>query len=315
MRPPIEGLEAAEVWTNREATTLTDIPGRVVVLGGSAVGVELGQFLARMGSRVSIVETAERLVPREHPRVGELARRALEADGIDVRTGVEATRILRTGSSSTVEVSDGSRIETDVILLATGRRPRTADLGLETASARTDERGAVVIDERCRAAERLWALGDVTGVALFTHVAVYQGRVVAANLCGTDRTARYEGIPRVVFSDPEIAAVGLGPEAARQAGIEVATGEIDLAETIARPWTYEKEPAGTLGVVVDRRRQVLVGAWAVAPLAGEWIHQAALAIRAAIPVDTLLDQVAQFPTYAEAYVAALESLDQEAAEK
>ncbi len=309
VRPPIEGLEAAEVWTNREAATLTDIPGRVVVLGGSAVGVELGQFLARMGARVTIVETAERLVPREHPRVGELARRALEADGIDVRTGVEATRVLRTGSSSTVEVSDGSRLETDVILLATGRRPRTAGLGLETAGARTDERGAVVVDERCRAAERLWALGDVTGVALFTHVAMYQGRVVAANLCGTDRTARYEGIPRVVFSDPEIAAVGLGPDAARQAGIEVTTGEIDLAETIARPWTYEKEPAGTLGVVVDRRRRVLVGAWAVAPLAGEWIHQAALAIRAAIPVETLLDQVAQFPTYAEAYVAALESLD------
>ena len=195
VRPPIEGLEAAEVWTNREATTLTDIPGRVVVLGGSAVGVELGQFLARMGSRVSVVETAERLVPREHPRVGELARRALEADGIDVRTGVETTRVLRTGSSSTVEVSDGSRIETDVILLATGRRPRTAGLGLETAGARTDERGAVVVDERCRAAERLWALGDVTGVALFTHVAMYQGRVVAANLCGTGRTARYEGIP------------------------------------------------------------------------------------------------------------------------
>lgn len=308
VRPPIEGLESAEVWTNREATTLTDIPGRVLVVGGSAVGVELGQFLARMGAEVTILERSAHLVPRETARVGELARAALRADGIDVRTGAEATRILRVGSRTAVEVSDGSRVETDVILLGSGRRPRTAGLGLETAGARLDERGAVVVDERCRAGARLWALGDVTGVALFTHVAMYQGRVVAANLLGEGRRAHYEGIPRVVFADPEIAAVGLSPEAARRAGLDVATQEVDLAETIARPWTYENEPKGTLGVVVDRHRQVLVGAWAVAPLAGEWIHQAALAIRAAIPLQTLLDQVAQFPTYAEAYLAALEPL-------
>jgi len=308
VRPAIAGLDAAEVWTNREATTLTDIPGRVLVIGGSAVGVELGQFLARMGVEVTILERSDHLVPRETARVGELVRVALSADDIDVRTGAEATRVLRTGSRTTVEASDGSRIETDVILLGTGRRPRTAGLGLETAGARLDERGAVIVDEHCRAGERLWALGDVTGVALFTHVATYQGRVVAANLLGEQRAARYEGIPRVVFADPEIAAVGLSEEAARRTGIEVATREVDLAATIARPWTYEREPAGTLGVVVDRQRQVLVGAWAVAPLAGEWIHQAALAIRAAVPLQTLLDQVAQFPTYTEAYLAALESL-------
>jgi len=309
VRPPIEGLDSAEVWTNREATTLTDVPGRVVVVGGSAVGVELGQFLSRMGSRVSIVESADHLVWREHHRVGALARQALEADGIDVHTSAQATRVLRAGPSTTVEVSDGSLIATDVILLATGRRPRTAGLGLESAGARLDERGAVLVDEHCRAAERLWALGDVTGVALFTHVATYQGRIVAANLCGTERSAHYDGIPRVVFSDPEIATVGLTPDAAQKAGIEVATAELDLKDAIARPWTYEKDPTGALGVVVDRRRQVLVGAWAVAPLAGEWIHQAALAIRAAIPIETLLDQVAQFPTYAEAYMEVLEALE------
>lgn len=308
VRPPIEGLESAEVWTNREAATLTDIPDRVLVIGGSAVAVELGQFLARMGAEVTILERSAHLVPRETPRVGELVGAALRADGIDVRTGAAATRVLRAGSRAAVEVSDGSRVETDVILLGTGRCPRTAGLGLETAGARLDERGAVVVDEHCRAGTRLWALGDVTGVALFTHVAMYQGRVVAANLLGEQRRAHYEGIPRVVFCDPEIAAVGLSPEAARRAGLDVAAHEVDLAEAIARPWTYETEPAGTLGVVVDRQRQVLVGAWAVAPLAGEWIHQAALAIRAAVPLQTLCDQVAQFPTYAEAYLAALEPL-------
>jgi pyruvate/2-oxoglutarate dehydrogenase complex dihydrolipoamide dehydrogenase (E3) component len=309
VRPPIEGLETAEVWTNRDATNLTEIPDRVTVIGGGAVGVELGQFLARMGSRVSILEHFEHLIPREHFRVGELAREALQADGIEVRTGVDVVRVARSGSSTAVEVSDGPRIEADVILLATGRRPHTAGLGLEAAGAHVDERGAVLIDEHCRAADRLWAIGDVTGVSLFTHVAMYQGRVVAANLCGSPRVARYEGIPRVVFCDPEVAAVGLSPRHARADGIEIATQEVDLADSIARPWTYEKEPTGTLGVVADLRRRVLVGAWAVAPLAGEWIHQAALAIRAKIPLEVLVDQVAQFPTYSEAFLAALEPLD------
>lgn len=305
--PSIDGLERAEVWTNREATTLTDIPGRVVIVGGSAVAVELGQFLARMGAQVTLVEQGERLVGREEPRVGELTRRALEADGIDVRTGAQLYRVARSRSATVAKIDDGTTVETDVILLATGRRP-SSDLGLETVGVSLDERGAVPVDGRCRAAEGIWALGDVTGVALFTHVAMYQARVVVDNISGRPRQASYEGIPRVVFADPEIAAVGLTAEVARHAGINVATAEIDLAESIARPWTYQKDPAGTLGIVADADRRVLVGAWAVAPLAGEWIHQAALAIRARIPIDTLLDQVAQFPTYSEAYLQALEAL-------
>jgi pyruvate/2-oxoglutarate dehydrogenase complex dihydrolipoamide dehydrogenase (E3) component len=172
----------------------------------------------------------------------------------------------------------------------------------------SDHRGAIPVDEQCQAAEGLWALGDVTGVALFTHVAMYQGRIVADNIIGRPRQAHYEGIPRVIFADPEIAAVGLTEARAREAGIDLITAEIDLAESIARPWTYEKDPAGTLGILADRDQQVLVGAWAVAPLAGEWIHQAALAIRVRIPIETLLDQVAQFPTYTEGYLQALEQL-------
>jgi dihydrolipoamide dehydrogenase len=308
VRPAIEGLDKVTVWTNREATTARDIPPRVAMIGGSAVGAELGTFYARMGAAVTIVQRAGRLIDREDSRVGALAEQALAADGVTIRTGRTAVRAERAAGGTLVTLDDGSQVETDVVILGAGRRPATAGLGLETAGIQPDERGAIGIDEQCRAADGLWALGDVTGVALFTHVAMYQGRLVADNILGRQRTASYQGIPRVVFADPEIAAVGLTTAQARAAGISVASAEISLADAIARPWTYERDPRGTLGVIADRDRRILAGAWAVAPLASEWIHQAALAIRARIPVDVLLDQVAQFPTYSEAYLAALEQL-------
>jgi pyruvate/2-oxoglutarate dehydrogenase complex dihydrolipoamide dehydrogenase (E3) component len=308
VRPDIEGLDSATVWTNREATNVREIPSRVLLIGGSAVGVELGQFYTGMGAAVTIVERAGRLIEREDPRVGALAEQALAADGVTVRTGRTATRARRAAGGTVVTLDDGSQVETDVVILGAGRRPSTAGLGLDTAGIQPDGRGAVPVDERCRAGDGLWALGDVTGVAMFTHVAMYQGRIVADNILGRDRTASYDGIPRVVFADPEIAATGLTTEQARARGINIAATEISLADAIARPWTYERDPRGTLGLIADRDRRVLVGAWAVAPLASEWIHQAALAIRAGIPVDVLLDQVAQFPTYTEAYLAALEQL-------
>jgi pyruvate/2-oxoglutarate dehydrogenase complex dihydrolipoamide dehydrogenase (E3) component len=165
------------------------------------------------------------------------------------------------------------------------------------------------IDDCCRLAEGMWAVGDVTGTALFTHVAQYQGKVVAANILGRERRATYDGIPRVVFSDPEIAAAGLTEEQAREQSIDVASTTLDLSEVLARPWTYEENPRGMLGLLADRNRRVLIGAWAVAPLAGEWIHQASTAIRSGIPVDELLDSAAQFPTFSQAYLEALETLD------
>jgi pyruvate/2-oxoglutarate dehydrogenase complex dihydrolipoamide dehydrogenase (E3) component len=308
LRPPVEGLDEVPVWTNREATNLRDIPARVLLVGGSAVGVELGQFFARMGSEVTVVQRGERLVDREEPRVGELAQHALEADGVTVHTGRIATSARRSGGVTVVTLDDGTEIRTDIVVLGAGRHPRTAGLGLASVGVRLDDNGAVLIDDHCRAAEGLWALGDVTGVALFTHVAMYQGRVVADNILGHERLASYDGIPRVVFADPEIAAVGLTAEQGRRRGIDLVTAEVELADAIARPWTYERDPRGTLGLLADRTRRVLVGAWAVAPLAGEWIHQAALAVRAQIPLKVLLDQVAQFPTYTESYLKGLESL-------
>jgi dihydrolipoamide dehydrogenase len=308
LRPPVEGIDAVTVWTNREATTVRDIPDRVLLIGGGAVGVELGLFYARMGAQTTIVQRAGRLIDREDPRVGELAAQALAADGVTVRAGRTVTRAERVAGRALVTLDDGTQVETDVIILGAGRGPDTADLGLDAVGVQPGERGGIPVDEHCQAGPGLWALGDVTGVAMFTHVANYQARVVADNILGRERAACYDGIPRVVFADPEIAAVGLTADQARHRGMDIAAAEISLADTLARPWTYERDPRGTLGVVADRGRRVLVGAWAVAPLAGEWIHQAALAIRAQIPVDVLLDQVPQFPTYSEGYLSALEKL-------
>lgn len=310
-RPPIDGLENVPVWTNREATTLTDIPQQVLMLGGSAVGVELAQFLARMGTHVTLVERDSQLVPKEEPQLGELARLALQTDGIDVRLGRQARRATRHNHGAHVELDDGSTVDVDVVVLGTGRRPRVHDLGLDTVGvdvAALHGRG-LPVDEQCRLSDGLWAIGDVTGKALFTHVAKYQARIVADTICGRPRRATYDGIPRVIFTDPEIAAVGMTTATARDRGVDVTTTEVDLPAAIARPWTYETDPRGTLGLLVDSHQRVLIGAWAVAPLAGEWIHQAALAIRATVPIDTLLDQVAQFPTYTEAYLHGLEQLN------
>jgi dihydrolipoamide dehydrogenase len=271
------------------------------------VGIELGQMLVRFGAEVVLVQSASRLLEREEPRVGDLLRTALEADGVDVRAGRRAVEVRRDGSGMRVTLDDGAEVPADVLVAATGRAPRTAELGLESVGLRCDARG-LAADDRCRLADGLWAVGDVTGVQLFTHVAKYQGRVAAANILGRAARADYRSIPRVVFSDPEVAAVGLGEGDARSRGIEVAAASVELSEAIARPWTYERDPRGELKLVADRRRGVLVGAWAVAPLAGEWIHQAVLAIRAETPIAVLLDTVAQFPSYSEAYVKALEKL-------
>lgn len=306
--PPIEGLDQVQVWTNRETYTTPDLPARAVIVGGSAVGVETAQFLARFGVRVTLVQRGPRLLGREDAQVGELTETYLREAGVQVRTGVSPTRARRDGADSVLQLDDASEIRADVVIFGTGRKPRTDGLDLHNTGVSLGDNGEIVIDDQCRAADRVWALGDVTGVMPFTHVAKYQGRIVADAILGGSRSASYDGIPRVVFADPEIAAAGLTQQQADQRGIHTAVAEIDLAKTGARPWTYERDPRGHLGLIADTQARVLIGAWAVAPQAGEWIHQASLAIRAQIPIETLLDQVAQFPTYSEGYLAALEKL-------
>ena len=306
--PPIDGIEEAGYWTNREATTLREIPKDVVVLGGGPVGIELGQMLRRYGADVTIVQGAERLIDREDPRVGELIGEALRADGIEMHLGVKATVVSSDGHRRTVELETGESLTAERLIVATGRRPRAGVLGLEAVGIELGERGEIPVDEHCCAAEGIWAIGDVTGVSLFTHAGKYQARIACADIAGDSLPADYTAIPRVVFSDPEIAAVGLTAAQASERGIDVRTATADLMR-IARTETYGEGLGGELGVIADRERRTLVGAWAVGPLAGEWINQAVLAVKAAVPIDVLRDTVAQFPTFTEAYLPALEGLD------
>ena len=308
--PPIPGLIDTGYWTNREVTALTEIPESVVFIGGGVVSVELGQFLARFGSRVTIVQGPPRLADREDPRIGELLGEILEADGVELVLGRRAVGVRAENGEKIVELDDGGEARGVELVVATGRRPRTQGIGLEAVGVQPNPRG-IPVDDRCRAGEGVWAIGDVTGIAMFTHVGKYQGRIAAMDILGKDACADYRAVPRVVFTEPELAAVGYTEQGAREAGIDAVTATVDLPTSIARPYTYEEQPKGTLSVIVDRERQVLVGAWAVAPLAGEWIAQAVLAIRAEIPVAVLKDTIAQLPTFSEGFGFALRSLPEE----
>ena len=306
--PPIPGLAEAGYWTNREATELTEIPGSAVVIGGGAVGIELAQFLVRFGSRVTLVQGAERLADREAAEIGDYLYEILTGDGIDVRLGVHAQAVRREGDERVVELDDGSEGRGEVVIVAVGRRPRAQGIGLETVGIEQTRQG-ITVDEQCRAGDGVWAIGDVTGVAAFTHVAKYQGRIAAMDILGHPARADYRAVPRVTFTDPEVAAVGITTEEdARAQGFEPVSVVLDLPTSIARPYTFQENPHGKFGVVVDSARDVMLGAWAVAPLASEWIHLAVLAIRAEIAVPVLKDTIAQFPTFSEAFGAALRAL-------
>ncbi len=307
VRPPIEGLEDVGAWTNREAMELREVPASAVVLGGGPVGVEIGQMLSRYGADVTIADPAPRLLVGEDPRVSELLARALAAEGIELALGSEATRVARDGSMTRVTLDDGSERRVERVVVATGRAPRTDGIGLETVGIAPGDEG-ISVDSRCRAAEGVWALGDVTDVGQFTHVASYQGRIVCADILGEPLEADYSAIPRSVFCDPEVAAVGLTADEARERGMDVATATVDLGD-LERSSTYGGDPGGCVGLVADRGAGVVVGAHAVGPLASEWMHMAVLAVRARVPVEVLRDVIAQFPTFAESLVTAARQLE------
>jgi dihydrolipoamide dehydrogenase len=310
--PPIPGLAEAGYWTNREVTALSELPASVVFVGGGVVSVELGQFLARFGCRVTIVQGPDRIANREDPHVSRLLEAALREDGIELVLGRRATAVEVRDGRRVVVLDDGSEASGERLVVAVGRRPRTRGLGLETVGIEPGPRG-IAVDGRCRAGERVWAVGDATGLAMFTHVAKYQARIACADVLGRPAEQDLTAVPRVLFTDPEVASVGLTEEQARERGLDVAANTISLRSSVSRAFTYERDPRGELGVVVDRGANVLVGAWAVAPLASEWIHQAVLAIKARIPVPVLTDTIAQFPTFAEALGIALRGLERDGA--
>ncbi len=302
--PPLDGIEQVKYWTNREATALDEIPASAVVLGGGPVGVELGQLLSRYGAEVTLVESADRLIAREEPAVSRMLAGLLQAEGINLKLGRRAERIVPTEARGVaVELDSGERIEAERLVVATGRTPRTDGIGLESVAVEVGDSG-IRVDEHGRAADGVWAVGDVTGVAPFTHVASYQGRIAAAGIMGRPQRADYRAVPRVVFCDPEVAAVGLTPEQAIDQGINTATAAVDLSD-VDRTETYGRDLTGRFAVVADRDRGVLIGASAVGPLASEWIHQTVLAVRAEVPLAILRDTMAQFPTFSETLLSAV----------
>jgi dihydrolipoamide dehydrogenase len=300
--PPVEGLDGVPYWTNREATSAHEVPASLAVLGGGPVGAELAQFFARMGSRVTMVERGGRLLARVHADAAELIAQVFRSEGIDVRLDVGAERVEGLGDGVRLVLSDGSSVEAERLLVAAGRRPNTEGLGLEQLGVEIGPRG-IAVDGRLRAAEGVWAIGDVTGIALFTHVGKYQARVAAADMAGRGRDADYRAIPAGIFTDPEVGTVG------RTDGDGLVSARWELT-SVPRLSTYERpKRAGFLRVFADPVERVLVGAVAVGPQAAEWLGQLTLAVRAATPLDVLLDTIQPYPTFSEGVFLALRELE------
>jgi pyruvate/2-oxoglutarate dehydrogenase complex dihydrolipoamide dehydrogenase (E3) component len=299
--PPIEGLEDVRYWTSRDAVWATRVPASLIVLGGGAVGVELAQFFRRLGSEVTLVQHSARLLPRIDADAGELLQTRLEEEGVDVLAGAEAEAVEHGPAGIRVQLASGAVLDAEHLLVATGRAPNVEGLGLESLGVEITRRG-VTVDERLRAGDGVWAIGDAAGVGLLTHLGKYQARVAAANIAGRDVRADYRAIPAAVFTDPQVASVGM------MDGEDVVTARYDI--TGGRLSTYERpRRPGFVKLAADRARHVLVGAVAVGPEAGEWLGQLTLAVRAAIPVDVLLDTIQPYPTFSESIFNALRELE------
>ena len=304
--PPVPGLrDLPGLWTDREVTGLTEVPARLLVLGGGPIGVEMAQAITRLGASVTIVERSDHLLPREPRALGDGVAAALRGDGVVLRLGSAPTAALKDGVEYVLEFADGSQARGDHLLVATGRRPRVEGIGLETVGVTADPRG-IAVDARMSAGPGLWAIGDVTGLWQLTHVGEYQGRVAASNILGRPREARYEAVPRVTFCDPQAASVG---DAEGSFTATVALAGIPRTSTYTR--AYDTQP-GFLTLVSDGAR--LTGAYALGPEAGEWLQQVTLAIRASTPLAVLLDVIQPFPTFSEAVFQALRALDAQVSE-
>jgi pyruvate/2-oxoglutarate dehydrogenase complex dihydrolipoamide dehydrogenase (E3) component len=305
--PPIPGLrELAGLWTNREVTGMKAVPRRLLVLGGGPVGVEMAQAVRRLGAEVVLVERGPHLLPREPAMLGEGLADALRRDGVDVRLGTPPTAARRDGEDYVLELEDGTELHGDRLLVATGRRPRTAGIGLESVGIEPDPHG-IAVDEHLRAGERLWAIGDVTGIWPLTHVGEYQGDVVADNIAGTPRPANYEAVPRVAYTDPQAASVGAS-EAPFSATVPIS----GVPKTATYTHAYAEAP-GFLTLLSDGER--LIGAYALGPEAGEWLQQATLAIRARVPLEVLADTIQPFPSFSGIYDFAVKALRARIAER
>jgi dihydrolipoamide dehydrogenase len=298
--PPVPGLRELDgVWTSREATSMKAVPRRMLVIGGGPVGTEMAQAVRRLGGEVALVEGSSHVLAREPAQLGEALGEVLRRDGIELITGARVRAARRAGDDFVLELDDGRELQGDRLLVATGRRPRVHDIGLESVGIEPDPRG-IHVDEHLRAGERLWAVGDVTGIWPLTHVGKYQGRIAAANILGEPREAHYEAVPRVTYTDPQAAAVG-----ATDARFSATVPVSDVAKTATYTRAYA-EYNSYLTLLSDG--ECLTGAHALGPEAGEWLQQATLAIRARVPLDVLRDIIQPFPTFSEVYLNAVKAL-------
>jgi dihydrolipoamide dehydrogenase len=309
--PPIDGLDSARPWNNREGTTSKHVPESIIVLGAGPVGCELSQAWSSLGCRVTLIEGGPRVLAREEPFAGEEVGEALrEQHGVDVRTGVKAVQVSRDGDVVTVALDDGSAVAAAEILVAVGRKPRTNEIGLDSVNVEPGKAGFLNTDDRLRVDERDWlyAVGDVTGRALFTHMGKYQAWVAAENVLGRDVVVVAEeiGSPRVTFTDPQVAAVGKTLEQAQEAGIEVKA--VDVATDGTPGASFQgRESGGTSRLVVDESRGVIVGATFTGFETADFLHAATIALVGEVPLRKLRHAVAAYPSRSEVWLKLLEA--------
>jgi dihydrolipoamide dehydrogenase len=305
--PPIDGLAEAEPWGNREATTAKGAPRSLVVLGGGAVGVEMAQAWRTLGSEVSLIEAEERVLPPEEPFASEQVAEGLRGLGVDLHTGARASGVRAQNGEVTVELEGGDSLAGEELLVAVGRRPRTDDIGLDTVDI--DPGGYLEVDDQLRVdgSEWLYAIGDVNGRALLTHMGKYQGRLAGDHILGKDVTASADhgAVPRVVFTEPQVAAVGRTLAAAKQDGINARAVDVPTAGTAGASFQGRNAP-GTTRIVVDEDRGVIVGATFVGPETAEFVHAATIAVVGDVPLERLWHAVPSFPTRSEVWLKLLE---------
>jgi dihydrolipoamide dehydrogenase len=309
--PPIDGLDSVRAWNNRDATTAKTVPASMIVLGGGPVGSELAQAWSTLGTEVTLVEGEDRLLPREEPFAGEQVATSLrDAYGIDVHTGVLAKRVSPAGDGVAVELDDGSRIEAAELLVAIGRVPCTKGIGLDSAGVEPGEHGFLETDDRLRVGGREWlyAVGDVNGRSLFTHMGKYQAWVAAENMLGRPVESVAEGLgsPRVTFTDPQVAAVGRTLAQAEEAGIGARAVDVPTDGTAGASF-QGKDTGGTSRLVIDEKRGTIVGATFTGFETADFLHAATVAIVGGVPLDRLRHAVAAYPTRSEIWLKLIEA--------
>ncbi len=320
--PPVEGLSEISPWTNRQGTIAKRVPQRLTVLGGGAVGCELAQAWSSLGSEVTLVELMGRLLAGEEPFAGEQLAESLRRQGVDVRLGAEAVKASRArggdgdsdgdGGAFTLTLADGDQLRSDELLVAVGRRPHTADLGLETVDLQPGT--TIAVDDRMRVPGRSWlyAIGDVNGRALLTHAGKYQARVAANVIMNRDDRAAWDGdrSPRVVFTEPQIAAVGPTLEQALDDGVPARAVDAEIGRTPGASFVGKGAPASAR-IVVDEQRRVIVGATFTGPEVADWLHAATIAIVGEVPLERLIHAIPAFPTRSEVWLTLLRAWDGE----